>query len=292
MHTTVHEKVIHYVTCADIGGSHITAAVMNMNDKTIVDQSFVRLEVNSKGTAANIISTWIEALKKANVGAGLQITHAALAMPGPFDYENGISYIRGLNKYEAIYGLNVKQLLAEELRIDPENIKFRNDAEATIAGEVLAGAGVSYQNVMGVTLGTGFGSAQFTDGFSRDLNLGSRLFKDALADDYLSTRWFLKRHYELTGMPLTGGVKALAAIADGNNTARDIFREFALNMSAFLTEPVFMIKPEVIIMCGNIAKASPFFLPLLKRRLKCNIKLALLGEQAALIGAAALFQSA
>lgn len=285
------ENVIKYVTCADIGGSHITAAVIDLDDRTMVDGTFIRLEVNSKGTWATIIGTWIEALKKANEGLGYSVRHVALAMPGPFDYDNGISYITGLNKYEAIYGLNVKQLLAEELKIAAENIKFRNDAEATIAGEVLAGVGINYKNVMGVTLGTGFGSAQFIKSRSRDLNLGSEPFKDTIADDYMSTRWFLKTYFERTGISLSGGVKELASIAATNSMARELFKEFADNMSTFLAQPILLNKPEVLILCGNIAKASPYFLAHLKKRLNANIKLATLGEQAALIGAAALFQS-
>ena len=49
-------------------------------------------------------------------------------MPGPFDYEEGISYIAGNDKYEAFYGLNVKNMLADELKIKPSNILMKNDA--------------------------------------------------------------------------------------------------------------------------------------------------------------------
>lgn len=279
-----------YVTCADIGGSHITAAMIDLDDRTIVEDTFTRLEVNSKGNCSDILEIWISALKKVNRGSGSPVRSVALAMPGPFDYENGISYITGLNKYEALYGLNIKQLLAEALSIAPGNIKFRNDAEATIAGEVLAGAGMNFKNVIGITLGTGFGSAMFTENQSKDLNLGSEPFKDTIADDYMSTRWFLKNYFDRTGISLSGGVKELSAIASTNNMARLLFKEFADHMAEFLSPTVELYDPEVLILCGNIAKASPHFLPQLKKKLKANIQLATLGEQAALIGAAALFQ--
>ncbi|MEO6522012.1 MAG: ROK family protein [Mucilaginibacter sp.] len=284
------ETKINYVICADIGGSHITAAMIDLRNWSIVDGSYTRMIVNSKGSKADVLSTWIAALKNTSVGSGQSAQHIALAMPGPFDYENGISYITGLNKYEAIYGLNIKQYISEEMGLEPKNIRFRNDAEATIAGEAMAGAGVGFENVMGVTLGTGFGSAQYRDGQTKDLNLGGQSFKDSIADNYLSTRWFLKRYYELTGLSVVG-VHELAELAPISQTSKGIFKEFAVNMSDLLMDPVFLLKPDVLILCGNIAKASGLFLPQLWKRLNITIKLAQLGETAALIGAAALFDS-
>ncbi|MDF2432341.1 MAG: hypothetical protein JWP44_1972 [Mucilaginibacter sp.] len=169
-------------------------------------------------------------------------------------------------------------------------ILFRNDAEATIAGEVLMGAGKDYQAVMGLTLGTGFGSAYNKNGITKDINLGSEPYRDSIADDYFSTRWFLRRYNELTGKTLTDGVKELSTLAEKSDVARDIFKEFAINMVDFLSRPIKQIGPEVLIICGNIAKASAFFLPYLAEGLSSTIvKLAQLGEHAPLIGAAAIF---
>jgi len=279
-----------HILTADIGGSHITAAVCNITTDTIINESLTRVEVNSKGSAESILWSWQNAFDTARGRSGVQVSGLGMAMPGPFDYENGISYIKGLDKYEALYGMDVKQYFANLLNLYPSEIRFRNDAEATIAGEVLAGAGKSWDNVMGVTLGTGFGSAFCFDQVTQDLNLGSDPYKDSIADDHLSTRWFLKRYAELTGASLNG-VKQLAALAETDEKARQTFSEFAINMSDFLAAPLNRFKPEKLILCGNIAKSHLFFLPLLRSRLSdTNIVLAELGEQAALIGAAGLFK--
>lgn len=279
-----------HILTADIGGSHITAAVCNITTDTIINKSLTRVEVNSKGSAESILRSWQTAFDTARGRSGVQVSGLAMAMPGPFDYENGISYIKGLDKYEALYGMDVKQYFANLLNLYPSEIRFRNDAEATIAGEVLAGAGKNRENVMGVTLGTGFGSAFCSHQVTQDLNLGSDPYKDSIADDHLSTRWFLKRYAELTGASLNG-VKELAALAETDEKARQTFSEFALNMSDFLAGPLNRFKPEKLILCGNIAKSYSFFLPLLRLRLSdTNIVLAELGEQAALIGAAGLFK--
>jgi glucokinase len=280
-----------YILTADIGGSHITAGVCDLRTHEILEHSITRIKVDSKGSANDILTSWGDACEQAlKKNEGLIISGLSIAMPGPFDYEQGISYIKGLDKYEALYGMNIRQYLADLLKLDPQLIKFRNDAESTIAGEVLTGAGKDYRRVMGVTLGTGFGSAYSENKITKDINLGSEPYKETIADDYLSTRWFLKRYHELTGSWLTGGVKELAELATNDAVARNLFKEFAMNMSDFISAPVKQHNPEVLIICGNIAKASKFFLPYLAAALNSvTIKLALLDENAPLIGAAAMF---
>lgn len=279
-----------YILTADIGGSHLTVAVCNLATNAI--QSTTRVEVLSNGSATTILTSWGDAFQQLLKQTDFPIAGLAVAMPGPFDYENGISYIRGLGKYEALYGMDVKAFLADILKIDPQMIRFRNDAESTIAGEVLSGAGKDYQNVMGVTLGTGFGSAHSKNKITKDINLGSDPYKQTIADDYLSTRWFVRRYHELAGINLTGGVKELYAIAQQNEAARGIFKEFAANLSDFLAKPIEQFEPEALIICGNIAKAHEFFLPYLSGNINSIIiKLAQLDENAPLIGAAAMFRN-
>jgi glucokinase len=280
-----------YILTADIGGSHITAGICDLRTHVILDRSIARIEVDSKGSANDILTSWGDACEQVLRKNGeLPISGLSIAMPGPFDYQEGISYIKGLDKYEALYGMNIRHYLADLLKLDPQLVRFRNDAESTIAGEVLTGAGKDYLRVMGVTLGTGFGSAYSENKITRDINLGSEPYKETIADDYLSTRWFLKRYHELTGIALTGGVKELSELAPKSIVARDVFKEFAMNMSDFLSGHVEQLDPEVLIICGNIAKASKLFLPYLATALNSvTIKLAILDENAPLIGAAAMF---
>jgi len=280
------------ILTADIGGSHITTGIYNINTHAILQESVIRVDVVSKGPADDILNSWGSAFKQVLRDTGLSVPGLSIAMPGPFDYEKGISYIKGLDKYEALYGVSIRESLAALLKFDPQMIRFRNDAESAVAGEVLTGAGQAYNKVMGVTLGTGFGSAYSKNKITKDINLGSEPYKDTIADDYLSTRWFLKRYNELSGIALTGGVKELSYLAPKSKIARDIFKEFAINMADFLRTPVEQYDPEVLIICGNIAGASEFFLPQLSEALyPLVIKLALLGENAPLIGAASMFDN-
>ncbi|MBW4889742.1 ROK family protein [Mucilaginibacter sp. HMF5004] len=284
-----------YIISADIGGSHITAAIVDLTNKCIVENTRTRLSVDSGGTWADILGTWADALERTLVKFDAPVDMIAMAMPGPFDYKNGISWIRGLDKYEAIYGLNIKQYLATELNIELENILFRNDAESFLHGEVFAGAGLGFKKIIGITLGTGLGSACSKDGITVDANRGSFKFGDTIADDYMTTRWFLKRYRQLTGLTVQN-VKELAAMADTNADVQQVFKEFTGNMVLFLKDFINEEKPELLVIGGNIAKASRLFLPALKFELAAyfdyiDIKIAELGEDSSIMGAAAAFDT-
>ncbi|MDB5150817.1 MAG: nagK [Mucilaginibacter sp.] len=284
------EQASPHILTADIGGSHMTAGICNILTNSVIPESIINIEVMSKGSANEILNAWTNTLQAVIKTSNRPIENLAVAMPGPFDYDKGISYIKGLDKYEAIFGIDIKKQFADALNMDPERVRFRNDAECAIAGEVLAGAGKPYDKVIGITLGTGFGSAFSANKVTKDLNLGSDLYRESIADDYFSTRWFVKRYTGLTGQMLKGGVKELAALSEKNNQSKQVFNEFADQLADFLSIAIGKLQPDALVICGNIAKASDLFLPRLQKNLGLlPVELAQLGEQSALIGAAAVF---
>jgi glucokinase len=277
-----------YILSVDIGGSHVTAAVCDAQYGVVMPSTLVRKVLDSKGNADTILNIWTVTIKEVLKEFPLPIDGLAFAMPGPFDYLNGISHIRGLDKYEALFGLDIKSIMVNTFDFAPQTVLFRNDAEATIAGEVFNGAGRNYERVAGITLGTGLGSAIFEEGMTSDLNWGSIAYEDSVADEYFSTRWFLKRYYQLTGISISG-VRELAVIAEKSSIAQEVFEQFSNNLAEFLVKAMKQSNPDVLLVCGNIAKSSQLFLPNLKKQLGIKIITGELGEKAALIGGAALF---
>ncbi|TCC88617.1 ROK family protein [Pedobacter frigiditerrae] len=276
---------------ADIGGSHITVCLVDVLERKIINDVMVRRNVNSDGNAQEIISQWCAAIFELFENAAFKPLKMGIAMPGPFDYERGISYIKGLNKYESLYGLNVKELLAAELDILPECINILNDAPCFLQGEVFGGAAKGYKNVIGITLGTGFGSAIYSDERARDAEFWQIPFKDSIAEHYFSTNWFLNQYQLLTGETL-GSVKDLVAKFPQERTiVKNIFEEFGCNLALFLDKAITRESPELLVCGGNISKAFDFFGPSLLSQLKLRnnpilVKTTSLGEQSALIGAA------
>src|SRR5688500_8818861 len=136
----------------DIGGSHITAGVVDLAQKKVIEGSVVRQLVNRHAPANEILGIWADTISGRLQQAPHEITTIGFAMPGPFDYTNGICLIKGFDKYEALYGMNIRQELAARTNIGAERIVFRNDADAFLDGEMFGGAGQGFYRALGLTL--------------------------------------------------------------------------------------------------------------------------------------------
>jgi len=276
----------------DIGGSHITAALIDLQAHAIIQNSLVRQAVNAKGTAAQIVKEWTGAIancKAYHPGASKKI---GIAMPGPFDYEKGISFIKGLDKYEALYNLNVKELLAGELGINADDIYMMNDATCFLKGEVFGGAAQDCNNVIGITLGTGLGSAVHKDGKMYDGDLYYAPYKEGTAEDYISTRWFTKRYQEQTGAAVKN-VKEIRERIPNDKVAAALFTEFGQNLGEVLAVYIKKHNAETVVIGGNIINAWELFVPEVERFLQthsihASLLKPTLGEEAALLGAGSL----
>jgi glucokinase len=248
-----------------ISGYHITTLIVNVADRTVVKASYQRKPINSRGSAADIINS-CSAVIKQSLSGDAKVKRIGIAMPGPFDYEAGISYIRNNKKHEALYGLNVKQLLAEKLEIPAANICMMNDAASFLKGEVFAGVAQGYDSVIGLTLGTGLGTAKLNNGVAEDAGLWQSPFLDSVAEDYLSERWFTKRYYELSGINVVN-VKELSSFYGSSNTVKSIFKEFANNLAAFTAEFIKAENPQIIVLSGDISRVADCFLAPFKTQL-------------------------
>lgn len=275
----------------DIGGSHIASALVDLQQRCIIPGTQVRSFVNAGGAADAIMDTWINTLRKSVKGYEDHFDRIGIAMPGPFDYEQGISLIKGNHKYESLYGMNIKEALSFRLAIPAACVGFSNDAGCFLKGEVSIMDGATCNTVTGLTLGTGLGAALYKNKAAVDVNRWCMPFGEGIAEDYISTRWFVQRYFQLSGKKVKG-VKELVSLHASDPAVQKIFSEFAANLGAFLVICVEEDHPDRIILGGNIAKASGYFLPqleayLLRHKIRVPIQLARLGENALIIGALA-----
>lgn len=280
-----------FVAGADIGGSHVTTALVSSAQNDFVPGTLHRVRINSGGSAAAIIHGWAAALQKSMQSLSHPVA-VGLAMPGPFDYVNGISHITGLHKYEALYGLPVKDLLADALGILPAQVRMNNDAACFLQGELLRQQLPANRLVLGVTLGTGLGSAIADKNGVREAGLYARMFAGMQAEEHFSTRWLLSRYAALGGEPAKD-VKTIAANAENDALAVQLFREFGSNLAQFINEWEFT--PGIVVLGGNIAQAAHLFLPSLQHELSgrqtgISFVLSQLGELAPVLGAAGLWR--
>ena len=224
------------------------------------------------------------------------------AMPGPFDYVNGICLIKGVAKYENLYGFNIGDAVVSSLDVaEGFEARFMNDASSFAVGEAWAGKASKVKRSMSITLGTGFGSAfidnkiPIVDG-PEVPKLGCVYhlpFKGKIADESFSTRWFIGSYKKITGKDVTG-VKELAEMASTDKVAYDLFIEYGDNMGIFLSPWLNKFEAEILVIGGNISYAYNLFGKIFEDRLAkekcyCKVELSDLKEDAALLGSAYLF---
>ena len=275
----------------DIGGTHITAALVNVASGVVLEHTVVRHTVDPEDAAGEIINAWAAVIKQVTAFSkeSKQLL-IGIAMPGPFDYEKGISLIKEQKKFRSLFGLNVKKMLAAKLGMEAAQIHFLNDACSFLCGELLGGAVKGEKMAIGITLGTGLGSALYFDESCADAALWDVRFKDGIAEDYLSTRWFTSEFFKRYDIEVKGVKEMLPFIAKDKSKAA-IFEEFGNNLALFLLQVVKKTGCSTIVLGGNISRTAPYFLESLQQQFKLadvvpDIRLSEIGESAVLIGAA------
>jgi len=280
----------------DIGGSHITAGIYEDSKSEIHKGSLVYRKINSKGSKGEILNGWVDALEECRNTIDEEINGIGIAMPGPFDYYNGISLIKDVQKLNSLYKVNIRLELAEKLRVQPSNIRFINDATAFSIAEAKVGCARKYQRVVAVTLGTGIGASFLIDGepIIRDKSvpeggfLYNQFYHNEMADDIFSTRGILGRYKSLSGKDIEN-VRMLCDQVNKDNSARQTLVQFGDELGDFLKPYLKEFNAEILVLGGNISKAYPYFGEALSANLPgIEVKVSDLGEQAAIIGSAML----
>jgi len=286
----------------DIGGSHISSAAVDLVSGKIIKDTLTERAVDNQAQASVIIADWTEVLSSVLAKVPFKnVKGIGFAMPGPFDYVRGISFIRGVAKYENLYGFNISYAISSSLDV-PEDflIRFMNDASSFAVGEAWAGSATQFDRSLSITLGTGFGSAfinnriPIVDG-PEVPKLGCIYhlpYRDGIADEYFSTRGLLGRYMNLTGKELNG-VKELAELAVSDKIVTGLFIDFGDKLGEFLTPWLKKFGAEILVIGGNISHSYSLFGKYLEERLNkencnCEVVLSKLKEDAALLGSAYL----
>lgn len=274
------------VIALDVGGTQIKAGAVV--DGKVVAASVGHYEsgagLAAKETIGHFAAVVADIVRKS--GTDACVDALGLAFPGPFDYEAGVSRIRGLGKFDALYGLPVGSLLEEALRADERTgsrlaphfrLAFENDAALFGLGETgPGGAAEGAGRVVCLTIGTGLGSCFLDSGrlvkTRADVPIDGWLYatpyKNKMADDYISRRGVLQLAARF-GLADAGlDVKDLALLADGgNDAALRLFCRFGERMAEILAPPLLRFGPESIVLGGQISRSAHLFLPAFRQAL-------------------------
>ncbi|GAB2911173.1 ROK family protein [Rhodococcus aerolatus] len=275
------------VPVLEVGGTHVTAATVDLAEGTVVAGP-VRRDLDGSAAAGELL----DALGDAGRALGATHGHWGVAMPSPFDYDTGIGRFTGVGKFDAWNGVDVRAGLVE--RLAAESVVFLNDADAFGIGECVAGAGAWWGRTVALTLGTGVGSAWV----DREVVLASGpevppegrvhlLEVDGRPLEETVSRRALRRAYaERTGEDVD--VAEIAARADaGDADAKKVLRRAFEALGRAVNPWIGSFGADVVVVGGSIARSWDRVQPPLQRTTRrVPIVPAARPDDAALIGAA------
>lgn len=242
------------VPVLEIGGTHVSAALVDPRDWTVHDAH--RRHVETQGSADEIVDVFVAA------GAALDAPHQAVwgvAMPDPFDYDNGIATFRDVGKFESLYGVDVGAALRERLPQHPSRLVFRNDADLFVLGEWVHGSAAGASRCVGITLGTGLGTGWIVDGrivldepgvpeLGRARTVS---YRGESLEEFVSSRG-VRRAF---GDPAADVAQLAARARSGDERAMRAFADVGTALGAGLGPNLREFRPDVIVLGGSIAKS-------------------------------------
>jgi glucokinase len=286
---------LSHVLAFDIGGSHATAGIVNFESLTL---SCVKsCTIDSNGTADTILDE-LFTLGDDVVSEVSQLFSApfgiAVAVPGPFNYEHGISLLR--HKYASLYGMDLLREIQERFGVRRDRIVFLNDAKAFLLGESHAGAAKDVDRCIGLTLGTGIGSAFSIGGDILEEGTGvppggeiyCLPWEGRTVEDAISTRAIQELYRLLSGESKT--VRDICTTTANDRLGALVMHEFGNNLGLVLRDICRAFHPDAVVLGGAISRSAELFLANARVSLGSSsdqlLRVSMLFDDAPLIGSA------
>jgi len=181
------------------------------------------------------------------------VTGIGIGVPSVVDVQKGIVYnVLNIPSWKEVH---LKDILEAEFGIP---VQVNNDANCFALGEQRCGEGKPYQNVIGVTLGTGVGAGliinnQLYSGVNTGAGeIGCLPYLEHTLEYYCGSAFFVEFHN-------TTGKEAMQLAQGGDANALKIWEEFGKHMGVLVKIILFAYDPDAIIFGGSITNAYPYF---------------------------------
>lgn len=229
----------------DLGGTKITAALIE-DDKIVKQITCATPFDQGKMVVVDAISQAISQVYDQEI-AGIGI-----GVPGLVDLQNNMVLdVTNIPSWDIV---PLKQMLEDRF---PKPVFVNNDANCFALGEKHFGKGKLYSNFVGVTLGTGLGAGIIINNhlYSGQLSgageFGSIYYLDSNIENYCSGMFFKNRN--LDGHKLAEKAKA------GDAEAQKLFDELGGHIAHGLSNILFALAPEAIILGGSVSQSFALF---------------------------------
>jgi glucokinase len=248
------------ISAMDIGGTHVTAARVDLRTRTILPGQSVRVPLDADASADEFVATLLACAARLPPRTD---DRWAIALPGPFDYARGVGQYEGVGKFDALNGYDLRAALGSRLA-DADRISFHNDAAAFTVGEWWAGAARGADVVVGITLGSGVGSCFLREG--RIVRSGPGVPPEGRVDlleyegkplEETVSRHALRRAYaRIVGGQQSLDVREIADRArEGDRAAAEVFSETFRALGMALGPGLAAFAPTILVVGGSIARS-------------------------------------
>lgn len=230
----------------DIGGTKVSMG--KIVDKKLVEEiSFSTDAFRPAGMIIEDITNGISQLIDPHV-AGIGI-----GVPGLVDEREGIAYdLTNIPSWKEVH------LKKHFEKVFGKLVRVSNDANCFALGEKVFGKGMKYNDLVGITLGTGIGAGIIINGnlYSGKLSIAGEFasipYKDRNYECYCSGKFFSEM-FRTTGEDVYE--RALA----GELKSIKILDEYGTHLGSLIKTILLSIGPEAIIFGGSGAKSFRFF---------------------------------
>ena len=282
----------------DVGGTFVKAS-LGIPGKGAVEGTFTHTPIASDGTAEEIREAFRKAvggLMKSAADNGYEIEAVCTAIPGPFNYNEGIFMMK--HKFSAVYGCTFREILGDVIS-DGTRLAFVHDVNGILLGALSTDPSLKSGNVGISTFGTGLGFGYAMDGNIMKSETGSPAkglwnlpYMDGILEDYVSRRAILRIYSELGGTIAEGeDVKEIAEKArGGEEKALDTFRSVGRHYAAGAGSLIHELGIGHMFFAGQIARSFDLMENEIREGLGSSVKISVLEDiqGTVLTGAASL----
>ena len=306
-----------YAFGVDIGGTTVKMGLFDEN-ATVLDKWEIptRKENGGEAILPDVAKAILAKMEEKGIVAS-DIKGIGVGAPGAVD-EQGTMVGGAVNLGWGV--LNIPEILHQYINVP---VKANNDANVAALGEMWQGGGKGYSNMVAVTLGTGVGGGIIIGGkiLTGATGAGGEIGhihiedheteecgckKKGCLEQYASATGIVrlaKRRLAKDDAPSvlrSGEVSAKTvfdAVKAGDEVAVQIAEQFGNYLGKGLAAVAAVVNPEVFVIGGGVSKAGEILLSYVKPAFqkyvfypcgKAEFKLATLGNDAGIFGAAAL----
>lgn len=255
------------VVALDVGGTTVDVACVSADGVMVAEAR--ESSSPAAGTKDEIVNELARVINAARARAGsTEVTACGVAIPAPFDYMAGVSYMT--HKLQAIYGAPLGALLRAKTGL---RSYFVNDGDAF-------GLGVSWHQLpdtkrfVGLTIGTGLGGGFIEDGqvvqderVPPGGEVWSLPFGDGILEDHVSARAVVAEYDSLS----PGKHRSAKEIADlalrGDPSAIEAYQAMGAALGTGLAPVLTRFAPETVVIGGHIGQSLELFRPAMQQAL-------------------------